>query len=57
MLKLNGDAASPVATGTVTVHGIAVVVPLVTVATTLGVVLVPATTVALVGLHAIVTSG
>jgi hypothetical protein len=38
ILKVNGEAASPVATGTVTVHETAVVVPLVRVATTFGVV-------------------
>ena len=54
MLNDNGVAARPVATGTVTVQATAVVVPLVSVATTLGVVPVPATTVALVGLHATV---
>jgi hypothetical protein len=54
MLKVNGLAARPVAVGTVTVQETAVVVPLVRVATTLGVVPVPATTVALVGLNATV---
>ena len=54
MLKLSGDAARPVATGTVTVQETAVVVPLVKVATTFGVVPVPATTVALVGFQATV---
>ena len=54
ILNVSGDAARPVAVGTVTVQETAVVVPLVRVATTLGVVPVPATTVALVGLHATV---
>ena len=54
MLNDSGLAARPVAIGTVTVQDTAVVVPLVKVATTLGVVPVPATTVALVGLHATV---
>jgi len=54
ILKVNGDAARPVATGTVTVQETAVVVPLVNVATTFGVVPDPATTVALVGLQATV---
>ena len=48
----NGLAARPVAVGTVTVHVTEAAVPLVKVATTLGVVPDPATTVALVGLHA-----
>ena len=52
MLNVNGLAARPVATGTVTVQETAVVVPEVRVATTFGVVPVPATTVALVGLQA-----
>ena len=54
ILKLSGDAARPVATGTVTVQATDVVEPLVSVATTLGVVPEPATTVALVGLQATV---
>jgi hypothetical protein len=54
ILNDSGDAARPVATGTVTEQDTAVVVPLVNVATTLGVVPEPATTVALVGLHATV---
>jgi len=54
ILNVNGDAARPVAVGTVTVQETAVVVPEVRVATTLGVVPVPATTVALVGLQATV---
>jgi len=54
ILNVNGLAARPVATGTVTVHETAVVVPEVRVATTLGVVLEPATILALVGLHATV---
>ena len=54
MLNVSGLAARPVATGTVTVQETAVVVPDVRVATTFGVVPVPATTVALVGLHATV---
>ena len=54
ILKLNGEAARPVATGTVTVHVTEAAVPLVRVATTLGVVLDPATILALVGLHATV---
>jgi len=54
MLKVNGDTAKPVATGTVTVQETAVVVPEVRVATTFGVVLVPAVIVALVGLQATV---
>ena len=52
MLNVNGVAARPVATGTVTVHETAVVVPLVKVATTLGLVLEPAVIEALVGLQA-----
>jgi len=52
ILKLNGEAARPVATGTVTLQVTEAAVPLVKVATTLGVVLEPATTVALVGLQA-----
>ena len=54
MLKLSGEAARPVATGTVTVHATDVVVPLVRVATTLGVVPEPATILALFGLQATV---
>jgi hypothetical protein len=54
ILKVNGDAARPVAVGTVTVQETAVVVPEVRVATTFGVVLEPATMLALVGLHATV---
>ena len=54
MLKLNVEAARPVATGTVTVQETDVVAPLVRVATTVGVVPVPAVIVALVGLHATV---
>ena len=54
ILNDSGLAARPVAPGTVTVHETAVVVPEVNVATTFGVVPVPATTVALVGLHATV---
>jgi len=54
MLKVNGDAARPVTVGTVTVQETAVVVPLVRVATTLGVVLEPAAILALVGLQATV---
>jgi len=52
MLKLSGEAARPVATGTVTVQATAVVVPEVRVATTFGVVLEPAVIVALDGLQA-----
>jgi len=54
MLNVSGEAARPVAVGTVTVQDTAVVVPEVRVATTFGVVPVPATTVALVGLQATV---
>jgi len=54
MLNDSGEAARPVATGTVTVQDTAVVVPLVNVATTFGVVLEPAVIEALVGLHATV---
>ena len=54
MLKVSGDAARPVATGTVTVQETGVVVPEVRVATTFGVVLEPATILALVGLQATV---
>jgi len=54
MLKVKGEAARPVATGTVTVQETAVVVPDVSVATTFGVVPEPATTVALVGFQATV---
>jgi len=52
MLNDSGEAARPVATGTVTVQAMDAAVPLVKVATTLGVVLEPATIVALVGLQA-----
>jgi len=54
ILNVNGDAARPVATGTLTVQETAVVAPEVSVATTFGVVPEPATTVALVGLQATV---
>ena len=54
MLNVNGDAARPVATGTVMVQATAVVAPVVRVATTFGVVPDPATMVTLVGLHATV---
>ena len=54
ILNDSGEAARPVATGTVTVQDTAVVVPDVRVATTFGVVPDPATTVALDGLHATV---
>ena len=54
ILKLSGEAARPVATGTVTVQETAVVVPEVRVATTFGVVLEPAVIVALDGLQATV---
>ena len=54
MLNVSGLAARPVATGTVTVQETAVVVPCVRVATTLGVVLEPATILALVGFQATV---
>ncbi len=54
MLNDNGEAAKPVATGTVTVQDTAVVAPEVRVATTFGVVLEPATILALVGLQATV---
>ena len=54
MLKLNGEAERPVTAGTETVQATEVAVPLVRVATTLGVVLEPALTVALVGLQATV---
>ena len=55
MLNDSGDADNPVGTGEgrPTVHVTATAVPLVRVATTLGVVLPPAVTVALVGFHAI----
>ena len=53
MLKLNGEADRPVTAGTETVHVTETAVPLVNVATTLGVVLPPAATVPLVGFHAI----
>ena len=52
MLNVSGLADRPVATGTVTVQDTAVVVPDTRVTTTLGVVPVPATTLALVGLQA-----
>jgi len=52
MLKLSGEAARPVAAGTVTVQATAVVVPEVRVATTFGVVPEPAVIVALDGLQA-----
>jgi len=54
MLNVNGEAARPVATGTVTVQETEVVVREVRVAKTLEVVPEPATTVALVGLQATV---
>ena len=54
ILKVNGEAARPVTVGTVTVQEAAVVVPEVRVATTFGVVPVPATIVALLGLQATV---
>jgi len=54
ILNVNGEAARPVAVGTVTVQETAVVVPEVRVATTFGVVLEPATILALVGLQATV---
>jgi len=54
MLNVNGLAARPVATGTLTVQETAVVLPEVRVATTFGVVPEPATIVALVGLQATV---
>jgi len=54
MLNDRGDADRPVAEGTETVHVTDVVVPLVRVATTFGVVVIPAVIVALVGLHATV---
>ena len=56
ILKLNGDADRPVTAGDgrLTVQVTEAAVPLVNVATTLGVVLEPAATVALVGLHAMV---
>ena len=54
ILKLNGLAARPTTTGTLTVQATDVVVPDVRVATTFGVVLEPATILALVGLHATV---
>jgi hypothetical protein len=51
ILKLNGDADNPVTAGDgrLTVHVTEAAVPLVRVATTFGVVLAPAATVALVG--------
>jgi hypothetical protein len=54
ILNDNGLAARPVATGTLTEHETAVVVPAVRVATMFGVVPEPATTLALVGLQATV---
>ena len=56
MLNDSGDADSPVTAGDgrLTVHVTATAVPLVRVVTTLGVELVPAVMVALVGLHATV---
>jgi hypothetical protein len=56
MLKLNGEADSPVTAGDgrLTVQVTEAAVPLVKVATTFGVVIAPAATVALVGLHATV---
>ena len=56
MLKLNGDADRPVTAGDgrLTVQVTAAAVPLVNVATTLGVVLEPAAIVELVGLQATV---
>ena len=54
MLKLNGLADRPVTAGTETEHVTEAAVPLVSVVTTFGVVLMPAVTVALVGLQAIV---
>jgi len=56
MLKDSGDADRPVTAGEgrLTVQVTAAAVPLVRVATTLGVVLAPAAIVALVGFHAIV---
>jgi hypothetical protein len=51
-LKVKGDAAKPVTTGTVTVQLTETATPAVRVATTLGVVLAPAVIVAVVGLHA-----
>jgi len=54
MVNDSGLADRPVTAGTETVHVIEAAVPLVKVATTLGVVLTPAATVALVGLQATV---
>jgi hypothetical protein len=51
-LKVNGEAARPVTTGTVTVQLTEAATPLVRVATTLGAVLAPAVIVAVVGLQA-----
>jgi hypothetical protein len=51
-LKVRGDAARPVTTGTVTVQLTDAATPAVRVATTLGAVLAPAVIVAVVGLHA-----
>jgi hypothetical protein len=50
-LKVNGEAARPVTAGTVTVQLTDVAAPDVSVATTLGAVLVPAVIVAVVGLQ------
>ena len=55
-LKLDGVAVRPVTTGTVTVQVTAEPVPEVNVKTTLGEVEPPATTVALLGLHAVVNA-
>jgi hypothetical protein len=54
MLKLSGEADRPTTAGDgrLTVHVTEAAVPLVRVATTLGEVLAPAATVALVGFHA-----
>jgi hypothetical protein len=52
VLKLNGLAERPATTGTETVQATATFAPEVKVATTLGLVLPPAVTVALDGLHA-----
>jgi hypothetical protein len=51
-LKVKGEAARPVTTGTVTVQLTDAATPAVRVATTLGAVLAPAVIVAVVGLHA-----
>jgi hypothetical protein len=50
-LKVNGEAARPVTAGTVTVQLTEAATPAVRVATTLGAVLAPAVTVAVVGLQ------